>query len=52
MSDPARTLHLFVLLLTGLPVLALTQLWGGVEPGFLPSDAHRPVVWAGQSTSV
>jgi ABC-type transport system involved in multi-copper enzyme maturation permease subunit len=31
----ARTVHLFALLLTGLPVLALAQLWGGVGPAFV-----------------
>ncbi len=31
----ARTLVLFMLLLTGLPVLFLTQLWGGVDEQFL-----------------
>src|SRR5205823_6159277 len=31
----ARALGLIAVLLTGLPALALAQLWGGVEPQFL-----------------
>ena len=40
----ARVCNLVLLLLTGLPILSLTQLWGGVDFGVLLSCVCQPVL--------